>query len=159
MKQLSLLICLAVIPAVVRADTVAFWRFGEKPAGQAGEVRGPIRDASGFGNHGRLLGPAKYVGGAGSDGTAIEWNGSGLLDVPDAHVFDFRGDFTIEAMVRTSSSGAQAWKKFNTSSRPLMVNRKHTVAATMKAITWFLVSADMHDPMARIAPAIRKLPR
>ena len=47
----------------------------------------------------------------------------------------------------------------STSSSPLMTSRKQTVAATMKAITWFLVSAEMHEPMARKAPAIRKLPR
>ncbi|GIT30734.1 MAG: hypothetical protein Ct9H300mP1_27800 [Planctomycetaceae bacterium] len=107
MKQLSLLVCLLVTPAVGRADTIAFWRFGEKSAGQAAEVRGPIRDVSGFGNHGRLLGSAKYVRGMGFDGAAIQWNGSGLLEVPDAHVFDFRGDFTIEAMVRTEQQGSQ----------------------------------------------------
>ncbi len=107
MKQLSLLVCLLVTPAVVRADTIAFWRFGEKPAGQAAEVRGPIRDVSGFGNHGRLLGSAKYVRGVGFDGGAIQWNGSGMLEVPDAHVFDFQGDFTIEAMVRTEQQGSQ----------------------------------------------------
>ena len=107
MKQFSFLVCLLVIPAVGRADTIAFWRFGEKPAGQAAEVRGPIRDVSGFGNHGRLLGSAKYVRGMGFDGAAIQWNGSGMLEVPDAHVFDFRGDFTIEAMVRTERQGSQ----------------------------------------------------
>ena len=107
MNQLSLLVCLAVIPAVVRADTVAFWRFSERPAGQAADAREPIRDASGFANHGRLFGPAKYVGGSGFDGSALEWDGSGLLEVPDAHVFDFRGDFTIEAMVRTKKHVSQ----------------------------------------------------
>ena len=39
-----------------------------------------------------------------------------------------------------------------------MTSRKQMAAETMKAITWFLVSAEMHEPMARNAPAIRKLP-
>ena len=112
MKQMSLLVCLAVIPAVARADTVAFWRFGEQPAGQTAGQEGPIRDASGFGNHGRLLGRAKYVTGSGSDGTAIEWTGSGLIEVPDAQVFDFQADFTIEAMVRTAESAAASTSSF-----------------------------------------------
>ena len=107
MKRLSILVCLAVVPAVAQADTVGFWRFAEQPAGQVAEAERPIRDASGFGNHGRLLGTAKYVKGSRADGTAIEWSGSGLLEVPDAHVFDFQADFTIEAMVRTKSRGSQ----------------------------------------------------
>jgi len=107
MKRLSLLVCLAVIPAAAKADTVGFWRFAEQPAGQVAEAEGSIRDASGFGNHGRLQGKAKYVSGSGSDGTAIAWTGSGFLEVPDAHVFDFQADFTIEAMVRTKSRGSQ----------------------------------------------------
>ena len=39
-----------------------------------------------------------------------------------------------------------------------MVNRKQTVAAMMKAITWFLVIADMQAPIDMNPPAIRKLP-
>ena len=71
---------------------MGFWRFAEQPAGQVAEAEGSIRDASGFGNHGRLQGKAKYVTGSGSDGTAIAWTGSGFLEVPDAHVFDFQAD-------------------------------------------------------------------
>ena len=48
---------------------------------------------------------------------------------------------------------------FCTISTPLITNRKQITAATMNAITWFLVSAEMHEPIARNAPAIRKLPR
>ena len=63
-----------------------------------------------------------------------------------------------EAIVSTSRSGAQSRKKLSTSSRPAMVNRKHTVALMMKAMTWFLVNAEMHDPIARKAPAMNRLP-
>ena len=33
-----------------------------------------------------------------------------------------------------------------------------TTPLTTKAITWLRVRAEMHDPMARNAPAIRRLP-
>lgn len=107
MKRLSLLICLVAIPTVVCGDTVAFWRFTEQTAGKTAETPGLIPDASGFGNRGQLLGSARYVPGSGIDETAIGLDGSGMLEVPDAHVFDFQAGFTIEAMVRTPQKSGQ----------------------------------------------------
>ena len=65
----------------------------------------------------------------------------------------------IEAIVLTTISGAHALKKSNTISSPLIVNKKQTVAETIKAITWFFVMAEIHEPIARNAPAIKKLPK
>ena len=53
-----------------------------------------------------------------------------------------------EAMASTSHCGAQA-KASSTMGKPLTINRKQALTARMKAITWFLLSADMHEPMAR----------
>ena len=41
---------------------------------------------------------------------------------------------------------------------PQNVNKKQAVAANMNAMTWFLVMAEMQEPIARKAPAITKLP-
>src|SRR5215469_13782553 len=54
-----------------------------------------------------------------------------------------------EEMAFTSASGAQARKKSSTSGAPEIVKRKHTTTLTTNAITWFLVEAEMHAPMAR----------
>ena len=110
MSRLSTVVSLVVaviLPSQVAADTVAFWRFDESPAERAAEAQTRFRDASGFGNHGRLFGRAKYVDGSGLDGTALVFDGSGMLEVPDARVFDFKDDFTIEAMVRADGGGGQ----------------------------------------------------
>ena len=64
-----------------------------------------------------------------------------------------------EATVSTTSGGAQERKAASTRSMPLIRNRKQTAAATTKAITWFLVSAETQAPMAMNAPAITQLPR
>src|SRR5215468_2308151 len=61
------------------------------------------------------------------------------------------------ATVPSTASGAQPLMKPKTIGEPLTVNTKHTAAVTTKAITWFLVSAERHAPIARKAPAIRKL--
>ena len=107
MKYLPLWGCLLFSSVVCRADTVAFWRFDEEPVGKKATNSGTVRDASGFGNHGRLFGEATYVRGAGSDGAALALNGTSLLEVADANIFDFPGDFTIEAMVQTEMRGGQ----------------------------------------------------
>ncbi|MCY1451068.1 hypothetical protein D9M71_679160 [compost metagenome] len=54
-----------------------------------------------------------------------------------------------EATASTSACGAQPLKASSTSGKPLATNRKHTQTVRMKAITWFLASADRHEPMAR----------
>ena len=53
----------------------------------------------------------------------------------------------MEEIILTKNSGAHTLKKFNTISTPLMVKIKQTVAAITKAITWFLVIAEIQDPM------------
>ena len=65
----------------------------------------------------------------------------------------------IERSASTMISGAQPWKKLSTICAPDMVNRKHTVAPMMKAMTWFVVSAEMQALIERNAPAITRLPR
>ena len=40
-----------------------------------------------------------------------------------------------------------------------MTNRKQIETVRIKAITEFLVQADIHDPIARKPPAIHQLPR
>ena len=55
-------------------------------------------------------------------------------------------------------SGAQVLKKPRINGRLLITNRKQITAAMMNAMTWFLVSAETNEPIARNAPAIRKLP-
>src|SRR5215475_966329 len=64
----------------------------------------------------------------------------------------------IDDTALTRKPGAQARNTLSTSSSPLITSRKQRVAATMNAITWFLVSAEMHEPTAKKAPAIKKLP-
>ncbi|MNT78516.1 hypothetical protein D3C72_2177580 [compost metagenome] len=63
-----------------------------------------------------------------------------------------------EATASSSHCGAQALKASSTSGKPLTMNRKHTLTARMKAITWFFASADMQEPIARNAPASSQLP-
>ena len=53
---------------------------------------------------------------------------------------------------------AQPARKPSTIGEPLTVKRKQAAAVSTKAITWFLVKADSAAPMARNAPAMRKLP-
>ena len=55
--------------------------------------------------------------------------------------------------------GRPAGEEFQHTGKPVTVKRKHTAAVMTKAITWLLVKADSAAPMARNAPAIRKLPR
>ncbi|MNF75285.1 hypothetical protein D3C84_573450 [compost metagenome] len=54
-----------------------------------------------------------------------------------------------EATASINHCGAQPLKPSSTMGKPLTMNRKHTLTARMKAITWFFASADMHEPMAR----------
>src|SRR5215472_13527646 len=51
------------------------------------------------------------------------------------------------ASMRTS--GAQDLKKSITSGAPETVKRKQITTLTTNAITWFLVVAEMHDPIER----------
>ena len=104
MPRLVLFLTLYIVPAFAKSDTVAFWRFNEKPAGTAVDGRSvAIRDASGFGNHGRLLGFGKYASGSGLDGRAIALDGQGLVEVPDAHVFEFQDDRCCSSVHRRNS--------------------------------------------------------
>src|SRR6478672_7674882 len=63
-----------------------------------------------------------------------------------------------EEMALISASGAHDRKKSITSGAPEIVNRKQTTTLTTKAITWFLVIAEMQAPIERYPPAIKKLP-
>ena len=64
-----------------------------------------------------------------------------------------------DATVSTTSCGAQGRNAASTRSTPLIRNRKQAAAASTKAMTWFLLSADMQAPIAMKAPAIAQLPR
>ena len=57
------------------------------------------------------------------------------------------------------AAGAQLLNADSTMGMPETRNRKHTTTVRTKAMTWFLVAADRQAPMARNAPAIRRLPR
>ena len=59
----------------------------------------------------------------------------------------------------TTKGGAQALNRSRTRGKPLNTKPRHTTALSTKAMTWFLVSAEKQDPMARKAPAISALPR
>ncbi len=108
MKRLTILLVFVwALPVHVLADTVALWRFSKAPGGKTAKGPMTVRDDSGFGNHGQVIGQATYGRGSGIDGTALELSGNGLVEVPDAHVFDLAGDFTIEAMVRTGKRTGQ----------------------------------------------------
>ena len=63
-----------------------------------------------------------------------------------------------DAITSTMDSPAQEEKKSNTIGKPLNVNKKHTVTEIIKAITWFLVRADINKPIERYPPAIKRLP-
>ena len=58
----------------------------------------------------------------------------------------------------TISAEAQAEKKSNITGEPVNVSTKQMVVVTTKAITWFFVHADIIEPIARYAPAIKALP-
>ena len=58
---------------------------------------------------------------------------------------------------RSSHSGAQPWNTPSTIGEPATVKTKTSAAVTTKAMTWFLVSAEMQAPTARKAPAISQL--
>ena len=64
-----------------------------------------------------------------------------------------------DAMASVTTSGAQALKKSCTVSNPDSRNRKHITMLTTNAMTWFFVSAETNEPIARKPPAIRKLPK
>ena len=50
----------------------------------------------------------------------------------------------------TSANTGMRWlRKSVTKALPATANRKHTATASTKAITWFLVMADMAEPIAR----------
>ena len=58
----------------------------------------------------------------------------------------------------TISAEAQAEKKSNITGEPASVSTKHVAVVITKAITWFFVHADIIDPIAKYAPAIKALP-
>ena len=63
-----------------------------------------------------------------------------------------------ERIASVNQSGAQPAKKLRTTAVPLTVKRNATAAVTTKAMTWFLVVAEIQAPIARMPPAISRLP-
>src|SRR5579885_1059077 len=64
-----------------------------------------------------------------------------------------------ELITSTTACGAQPLKKPSTMRVPLKMNQKQITTDTTNAMTWFLVVAEMQEPMARKPPAISRLPR
>lgn len=64
-----------------------------------------------------------------------------------------------ELMTSTIACGAHVLNISKTIGNPLRLNAKQMTKLMTKATTWFFVSAEMHDPIARQAPASNKLPR
>jgi hypothetical protein len=64
-----------------------------------------------------------------------------------------------EAIISTTSMGAQPLNIFRTMGKPLRINMKQMTTPRMKAITWLLLKADVQDPIARKPPAISQLPQ
>ena len=64
-----------------------------------------------------------------------------------------------EAIASTAPCGSQALKKSRTKLVPLNKKIKQTTTDIIKAITWFWVVEDIHDPMARKPPDIKRLPK
>ena len=64
-----------------------------------------------------------------------------------------------ERTASTTIAGASAPTNSSTSGKPLSTKPRQTTPLTTKAMTWLRVRAEMHEPMARNAPAISRLPR
>ena len=101
MQRAWWLVILLASAASGRADTIALWDF-TAPSGAES-----VPDASGFGNHAQRVGVIRFAAVAGRQSKVLHLAGQGLLEIPDAHVFDFRDDFTIEVVARTEDSGSQ----------------------------------------------------
>ena len=62
-------------------------------------------------------------------------------------------------MKSINQPGAHSANALMTTEVPMAINRKQIAAATTNAMTWFFVSAETKEPMARNPPAISKLPK
>ena len=62
------------------------------------------------------------------------------------------------ANASTINCGSHAGKAFSRIGEPIMTKVKQIETVKIKAITEFLVQADMHEPIASNPPAINQLP-
>ncbi|MBU6427178.1 hypothetical protein KGQ27_02965, partial [Patescibacteria group bacterium] len=87
---------------------VGHWTFDEGSGATAA-------DSSGNGNNGTLVNGPAWV--AGKIGQALSFNGTNnLVSIPGSSIFDFQGDFTVSAWVKTTSSGAVVGRALNNQS-------------------------------------------
>ena len=60
-----------------------------------------------------------------------------------------------EAMKSTTALGAHPAKKLSTIGAPLAISTKHAAAVMTKAMTWFLVRAEMKPPRSQLKTGLR----
>ncbi len=103
--------------ASTQAQTIGFWQFNEKDAGQQADgTAGAILDSSGNNHHGTAVGDPlpSYVASANNTPSAIELTVGGSvedrIEIPHSADFDLMlgdlQDYTIEAIVRLSSDAS-----------------------------------------------------
>ena len=132
--------------SAVNAQTVGFWRFNEKDAGQQADgAVGAILDSSGNGHHGTAMGDPlpSYVAGDNDKPSALELTvGNDVedrIEIPHSPDFDLMlgdlQDYTIEAIVQlspdTSYGGAIMTKRDTTGSG--MVSSDGTIGARRRS--------------------------
>ena len=98
-----------VCPSVAPADTVAYYRFEEGPAGGPASGAGSVLDSSGNGLHGTPFGGPVYRADVAADplpGTgapndlSLEFDGNQRVFVPDDPRFELTQSLTVEAFIR-----------------------------------------------------------